>query len=194
MMESEEVVLTARQSLEPNESVLVLIDPQEKLMPYVENHQKVTDNMVLLIEATKVLSIPIVVTRQYSRGLGDIISPLKERLLDYANFIPDKLSFDCFQSEIFADALTGFGTILVAGVETHICVTQTVLSALRADYVVHVASDAVSSRSDLDWKIGLNRMERAGAVKSSTEMIVYELLKEAGTSEFRALLHLLRKR
>ncbi|MFW9915885.1 MAG: isochorismatase family protein [Candidatus Thorarchaeota archaeon] len=193
-MESEETLLTVHQSLEPNESVLVLIDPQEKLMPYVKNHQKVTENIILLIEATKVLSIPIVVTRQYSRGLGDIIAPLKERLLDYANIIPDKLSFDCFQSDIFADALTGFGTILVAGVETHICVNQTVLSALRADYDVHVASDAVSSRSDLDWEIGLNRMERAGAIKSSTEMIVYELLKEAGTPEFKALLPLLKNR
>jgi nicotinamidase-related amidase len=194
MMENEEVELISRQILESSESVLVMIDPQEKLMPYVKNHQKVTENMVLLIETTKVLGIPIVVTRQYSRGLGDIIYPLKERLLDYAHFIPDKLSFDCFQSDTFADALTGFSTALVAGVETHICVTQTVLSALRADYIVHIASDAVSSRTDLDWKIGLNRMERAGAVKSSTEMIVYELLKEAGTPEFKALLPLLKKR
>lgn len=187
-------MVVARQALEPNDSVLILIDPQEKLMPYVKNHQLVTNNIVLLIEIAKVLNIPIIATKQYSKGLGDIIPPIKDKLWDYAHFIHDKLSFDCFQSDDFADALMGFRTILVSGVEAHICVTQTVLSALRADYVVHVASDAVSSRTELDWKIGLNRMEVAGAVRSSSEMITYELLKEAGTPEFKKLLPLLRKR
>ncbi|MFX0114118.1 MAG: isochorismatase family protein [Candidatus Hodarchaeota archaeon] len=185
---------TTRGFIEVNDAVLIVIDPQEKLIPFVKNHEQVTDNLSLLIETAKVLNIPTVATKQYSKGLGDIISPLKEKLTGYGHFIPDKLSFDCFQSDAFADALMGFGTILVAGVETHICVTQTVLSALRAGYVVHIASDAVSSRTELDWQIGLNRMEQAGAIKSSTEMIVYELLKEAGTPEFKKLLPLLRNR
>ncbi|MFQ5976619.1 MAG: isochorismatase family protein [Candidatus Heimdallarchaeota archaeon] len=183
-----------RQALEPNDSVLILIDPQEKLMPFVKNHQQVTNNMVLLIETAKLLNLPIVATKQYSKGLGNIVPPIKDSIREYAHFIHDKLSFDCFQSDAFADALMGFRTILVAGIEAHICVTQTVLSALRADYVVHVASDAVSSRTELDWKIGLNRMERAGAIRSSSEMITYELLKEAGTPEFKKLLPLLRDR
>jgi len=179
--------------LDAVDCVLVVIDPQEKLIPFVQNREQIVMNIQLLVEAAKIFSIPVVVTRQYSKGLGNIVSPLKESMTEYAHFIPDKLSFDCFQSDTFTDALTG-ATMIICGVETHICVAQTVLSALGADYIVHVAADAVSSRSKIDWEIGLNRMERTGAIISSTEMIVYELLREAGSPEFKALLPFLRQR
>jgi nicotinamidase-related amidase len=82
--------------------------------------------------------------------------------------------------------------LVVAGVESHICVAQTVLGALQSGYLVHIAADAVCSRTRENWQIGLDRMERAGAVISSAEMAVYELLAKSGTPEFKAILPLLR--
>ena len=181
-------------SLEPSNCLLVVIDPQEKLMPLVLDSDLVTKNIILLVETAKVFNIPTVVTRQYSKGLGDIIIPIAKSLENFAHFIPDKLSFDCFQSEAFKEVVFGFKVLIICGVETHICVSQTVLSALSQDYSVHLASDAMSSRTKLDWEIGLNRMQKSGAIKSSTEMIVYELLKEAGNPEFKSLLPYLRDR
>ena len=108
----------------------------------------------------------------------------------------DKQMFSCFGSDVFCSLLKRMpghrNTVLLRGMESHICVTQTALGALREGYIVHVASDAVSSRSEWNWKIGLERMRAAGAVISSTEMVVYELLRSSGSPEFKELLPYLR--
>ena len=104
----------------------------------------------------------------------------------------DKLEFGCFGSDEFRSGLKMLpgnpNTLLLCGMETHICVTQTALGALNEGYLVHVASDAVGSRSEWNWKIGLDRMRAAGAVISSTEMMMYELLRCSGTQQFKELL------
>jgi nicotinamidase-related amidase len=129
-------------------------------------------------------------TTQYAKGLGETVS-------DVASLLPetqaiDKLLFSCFGSEAFCSVLKRLpdnrNTVLLCGMESHICVMQTALGALREGYLVHVASDAVSSRSEWNWKVGLNRMRDAGAVISSTEMIVYELLRTSGSPAFKELL------
>jgi nicotinamidase-related amidase len=100
--------------------------------------------------------------------------------------------FSCFGSDVFCSLLKRLpgnrNTLLLCGIESHICVTQTALGALREGYIAHVASDAVSSRTEWNWKIGLDRMRAAGAVISSTEMMVYELLRASGTPAFKELL------
>lgn len=104
----------------------------------------------------------------------------------------EKFAFSCFGSDVFCSAVKRLpgnrNTLILCGMESHICVAQTALAALREGYLVHVASDAVSSRTEWNWKIGLERMRSAGAVISSTEMVMYEALGSSGTSEFKAML------
>jgi nicotinamidase-related amidase len=104
----------------------------------------------------------------------------------------DKTLFSCFGSDVFCSVLKRLPgqrtTLLLCGMESHICVTQTALGALREGYLVHVASDAVSSRTEWNWKIGLDRMRAAGTVISSTEMMVYELMRSSSSAAFKELL------
>lgn len=173
---------------------LVIIDPQAKLMPAIFEADRVIRNCVLLLRLGQILSIPALATTQYAQGLGSLVSEIAcaaQRITPL-----DKTSFGCFGDEQFLARLKqnapGRDTLLVAGVESHVCVAQTVLGALNAGYTVHVARDAVSSRTRENWAAGLHRMDRAGAVISSTEMMVYELLGKSGTPEFKAILPLLK--
>ncbi len=184
----------ASRMLDRETSALVVIDPQTKLMPAIFEADRVTKNCVLLLRLSQILSIPTVLTTQYAQGLGPLVSEVACAASGVTPF--DKTSFGCFGSETFPGHLKkvapGRTTLLVAGVESHVCVAQTVLGALNAGFAVHVSRDATSSRTRENWEVGLNRMERAGAVISSTEMMVYELLGKSGTPEFKAILPLVR--
>ena len=179
----------ARRALEAERCALVVVDIQEKLLPPIFQKEALVRNTKLLIRATEVLKIPALVTTQYSRGLGSTV-PEIAALLPEANAI-DKDEFSCFGSDAFCTALKRLpdnrNTLLLCGMESHICVMQTALAALREGYIVHVASDAVSSRTEWNWKIGLSRMAAAGAVISSTEMMVYELMRSSASVASRRL-------
>lgn len=189
-----EIRNAASQILDPRNCVLLIIDPQTKLMPAIFEADRVTRNCALLLRLGQILSIPAILTTQYAQGLGPLVSEVACAAPGIAPL--DKKSFGCFGDErILAhlkEVAPGRGTLLVAGVESHVCVTQTVLEALNAGYVVHVAKDATSSRTIENWEGGLHRMDRAGAVISSTEMMIYELLGKSGTPEFKAILPLLK--
>ena len=184
----------ARRPLEADQCALIVVDIQQKLLPPIFNKEQLVKNSQLLIRLAKILELPILVTTQYSKGLGSTVPEIAS-LLEGVTAV-DKLEFGCFGSEQFRAQLQGLrgdrNTILVCGMETHICVMQTVLGALNAGYLVHVSSDAVGSRAEWNWKIGLERMKAAGAVMSSTEMMMYELLKCSGTAQFKELLQYLR--
>ena len=132
----------------------------------------------------------MIVTTQYSKGLGATVPEIASLLADVPAI--DKMEFGCFGSDPFRAKLKSLpgdrNTVLLCGMESHICVMQTALGALNEGYLVHVASDAVGSRAEWNWKIGLERMKSAGAVISSTEMMMYELLRCSGTAEFKELL------
>ena len=168
---------------------LVLVDLQYRLLASIHEPQRVINNSALLLRVAKILRLPVVLTTQYASGLGSI----HPEILNFTDGVRplDKTSFSCFGDPNFARHLSAeapqANTILLAGVESHICVAQTALGAIGAGYLVHVASDAVSSRTPANWHIGLDRMERAGAVIASTEMAAYELLGRAGTQEFKAI-------
>jgi nicotinamidase-related amidase len=134
------------------------------------------------------LKIPTIATTQYAKGLGSTVPELRSLVPDGI----DKKVFSCFGSDVFCSMLKRLpgrrNTLLLCGMESHICVMQTALNALREGYLVHVASDAVSSRSEWNWKIGLERMRAAGAVISSTEMMIYELLRSSDTAAFKQML------
>lgn len=180
--------------LDRNTVALVVIDVQAKLVPAIFEAERVINNLRLLLRLAQVLKLPTILTTQYSKGLGSLISEITEVAASIAPV--DKTTFGCFGDEDFRRSLKDRAphatTLLVGGIESHICVTQTVLGALAAGYLVHVAQDAVSSRTEENWRIGLKRMERAGAVTSSTEMMVYELLGRSDTPEFKAMLPLLK--
>jgi nicotinamidase-related amidase len=180
----------ARRALEAEQCALVLIDIQEKLLPPIFQKEVLVRNAQLLIRAAGILKIPALVSTQYAKGLGQTV-PEVASLLPGSEAI-DKTLFSCFGSDAFCSVLKRLrgqrNTLLLCGMESHICVTQTALAALREGYVVHVASDAVSSRTEWNWKIGLDRMRAAGAVISSTEMMTYELMRASSSAAFKELL------
>ena len=184
----------ARRILKPEECVLAVVDIQEKLLPPIFNKDQLVRNSQLLIRLAKILNLPIVTTTQYSKGLGGTVPEIASLLDGVA--IYDKLEFSCFGSDQFCGEMKSLpgsrNTLLVCGMEAHICVTQTVLAALNRGYLVHVAADAIGSRAESNWHIGLRRMEAAGAVISSTEMMMYELMRASGTPVFKEMLKYLK--
>ena len=180
----------ARRSLDAEQCALIVVDIQSKLLPPIFHKDELVRNSQLLIRAAGILKIPSVVSTQYAKGLGGTVPEIAS-LLPQAEPI-DKQLFSCFGSDVFCSLLKRLpgqrNTLLLCGMESHICVMQTALAALREGYLVHVASDAVSSRTEWNWKIGLERMRAAGAVISSTEMMIYELMKSSGSAAFKELL------
>jgi nicotinamidase-related amidase len=179
----------ARRVVKAEECALVVVDIQEKLLPPIFEKERLLKNAQLLVRLAGILDIPTVATTQYAKGLGETVADIKSLL---PNAAIDKQSFSCFSSDTFCSAMKRLpgqrNTVLLCGMESHICVSQTALAALREGYLVHVASDAVSSRTEWNWKIGLERMQAAGAVISSTEMMIYELLRGSGTEAFKEML------
>jgi nicotinamidase-related amidase len=180
----------ARRPLEAERCALIVVDIQEKLLPPIFENSRLLKNSQLLIRLAGILKIPALLTTQYAKGLGNTTPEIASLLPDAQPI--DKLMFSCFGSDAFCSMLKRLpgnrNTVLLCGMESHICVMQTALGALREGYIVHVASDAVSSRIEWNWKIGLERMRAAGAVISSTEMILYELLRSSGSPAFKELL------
>jgi nicotinamidase-related amidase len=184
---------TARRPLRVEDCVLTVIDIQEKLLPPIHEKERLARNSQLLVRLANILSLPAILTTQYSKGLGQTVPEIASLL---PNVKPvDKLEFGCFGNGEFCSAvslLAGRSTLLLCGMETHICVMQTALGALNQGLNVHVAADAVASRTELNWKLGLERMRAAGAVISSTEMMIYELLGKSGSPAFKEMLQYLK--
>ena len=179
-----------RRPLEAEQCALVVVDIQTKLLPPIFQKEQLVRNAELLIRAARILKIPAMISTQYAKGLGGTVPEIAS-LLPETEAI-DKLMFSCFGSDAFCTSLKRLPgnrtSLLLCGMESHICVAQTALAALREGYLVHVATDAVSSRAEWNWKIGLERMRAAGAVLSSTEMMTYELMRSSGSAAFKKLL------
>jgi len=184
----------ARNPLEAERCALLVVDIQARLLPPIFQKEQLIKNCQLLIRLAGILKLPALVTTQYAKGLGNTVPEIASLLPETQPI--DKQMFSCFGSDAFCSQLKRLpgnrNTVLLCGMESHICVTQTALAALREGYIAHVASDAVSSRTEWNWKIGLERMRAAGAVISSTEMIIYELLRSSGAPAFKELLPYLR--
>lgn len=179
--------------LDRNNAVLVVIDVQEKLCRAMDEkvlHRLVT-NTTILQEAAQELGIPVIATEQYVKGLGETLPALKERLPEAAM---EKMTFGCCGESAFPDRLKALGRkqILVTGMETHVCVLQTVLELLDSGYNVHLVKDAVMSRRTENWQVGVETCRDAGAVITSTEAALFQLLKVAGTEEFKKLAKLVK--
>lgn len=175
--------------MRPEDCALAVIDIQEKLLSAIFEKERLVRNAQLLVRLADILSLPIIVSTQYEKGLGKTIDEISMMLPTMKPV--DKLEFGCFGNSDYCSTvgkLENRNTLLLCGMESHICVMQTALGALTQGLNVHVAADAVSSRTEMNWKIGLNRMQAAGAVISSTEMMIYELLGKSGTRAFKEML------
>jgi len=172
---------------------LILIDVQEAFRPVIDGFDDVVRNCGILAEGFGVLGRPVLVSVQYPKGLGETVPELAERFPEGTTMV-EKLRFSACGVEGFDEALAAAGCTdwVVGGIETHVCVNQTVLDLLARDYRVHVAGDAVSSRAPANRALAMERMEAAGAAITSTEMALFEMLEVAGTDEFKAISRLVR--
>ncbi|MGC8667574.1 MAG: isochorismatase family protein [Chthonomonadales bacterium] len=180
--------------LQPDASVLVVIDLQEPFLRNVWQRGRVVRNAGLLIRGCGILGVPVLPTLQYARRMGGVIPEIAGVLPPRCNPV-DKLCFSCAGSADFVGRLERAGRrqVILCGVETHICVCQTALDLVQAGYQVHVAADAVSSRGELNWRLGLKRIEQGGAFTVSTEGVLYELMVRAGTAEFKQIVDLVKE-
>lgn len=175
--------------LSKDDSVLVIIDMQERLLPVIAESERVVENVVKLIKFARIIGLPVVLTEQ--QKLGDTLPEIRREL---GNIQPiTKIEFDCFGSGAFTERISQLNRkgLIIAGIEAHVCVAQTALHALSR-YAVHVVSDAVSSRSLHNWEIALQRIRQQGAIITSTEMVIYEVLEKAGTDTFKQVLKLIK--
>ncbi len=179
--------------LDRSQAVLVVVDVQEKLCRAMDEKvlEKLTANIAILQEAGRVLGFPALATEQYVKGLGATLPVLKERLAEPAI---EKMTFSSCGEEPFPARLKSLGRqqVIVTGMEAHVCVLQTVIELLDAGYHVHLVQDAVMSRRKENWKVGVRAAAAAGAVITSTETALFQLLRVAGSEEFKTLARLVK--
>jgi len=168
--------------LDRERAALVVIDVQEAFRKALSDFEAVTAATGTLIEGAKTVGIPIVVTEQYPKGLGHTVPEVAEHLPDDVEPI-EKVCFSAAEADGFE--LGARDQVLVCGIETHVCVNQSVLDLLDRDLEVHVARDAVGSRSTENKELGLHKVERAGAVLTSVETALFELVGRAGNDDFK---------
>ena len=178
--------------LRRGESMLLVVDFQEKLLAAFKEPGKIVQSCAKLIKFSKIMGLPIVWTEQYPKGLGATVDEIKAELSDLEPV--EKLTFSCFGEPRFAESLSSHEAkqIMVCGIETHICVEQTVLDAIACGYQAHVITDACASRNKTDHKAGLRKMENAGAVSTCVEAAMYEILERSDAAEFRDVLQLVK--
>jgi nicotinamidase-related amidase len=168
-------------------TLLLVVDVQQRLAPVIDRNDTVMANCARLIEGCRVLGVPLLVSEQYPRGLGETVEHLRSLASD--DEVAEKITFSCLRDRPLAERMaeSGRDTLLVCGMEAHVCVTQTVLDALDEGYHVQVAADAVGSRCPDNRTVALARMAREGATVTTTESALFELLKKAGTVEFKKI-------
>jgi nicotinamidase-related amidase len=177
--------------LKRSETVLMVVDIQEKLIPVIQEKAALFANVNKLLAGMNILKVATIITEQYSKGLGHTCSEIE--LTDNHHII-EKI---CFSSLLSNDVLfklkeLNARSLILTGVEAHICVLKTALDALKHGLEVHVVADAISSRKSFDKEIAIERMRQAGAFIATTEMVLFQLMDEAGTAEFKQISKLIK--
>jgi nicotinamidase-related amidase len=177
-----------------DDSCLIVIDMQERLVPAMQAPARTIRNARVLITAARELAVPVLLTEQYPKGLGRTVPELAKAAAEASAMILPKMHFSCMEDPGFAAAFkaTGRRQAVIAGMEAHICVMQTAVSLMDQGYEVFVVTDATSSRTLESEKACLDRLQASGAGIVTTEMVVFEWLGRAGTPAFRALLPLIK--
>lgn len=173
--------------LDKDNAAFVIIDIQDRLAAAMKTKDEVINNCLHIIELCKMINMPLIVTEQYPKGLGQTVKEIREALPIYQPL--EKLSFNCCEEPVFMNEIRNLKrkNIIVTGMETHICVLQTCIGLLNEGFNVHLVQDGVSSRAKKNWKTGVEFMRDSGAVITCTETVLFQLLKTAGTDEFKAI-------
>ncbi|MCX6278771.1 MAG: hydrolase [Bacteroidetes bacterium] len=173
--------------INPNNVACLVIDFQERIFPAIHEHEKLSRTVPILLEGLKTLEIPIFVTEQYVKGLGQTV-PEIARSIEGINRI-EKSSFSCCDEPRFMLELANSGkdNVIVCGIESHVCVLQTVIDLKQHGYHPIVVEDCISSRKENDKKIALLRMQQEGAIITTYEAILFELLRRSGGETFKAI-------
>lgn len=178
-------------TLNREESTIMIIDIQERLVAAMNRKDQVINNAKILIQCAKVMDIPIIYTEQYPKGLGHTIEELSQIIEDGQRF--EKVDFSAYTEDVKgALEKANRKKIIIIGMETHVCVYQTVRDLLLNGYEVFVVNDGVASRTEENYLNGLDIMQKMGAVITNTEMVVFDLLKRAGTDEFKTMSKLIK--
>ena len=178
--------------LEKEDTGLVIVDVQDKLMPVIERREEITKNIIMLVHLARLFNLPILLTEQHSKWLGSTLQEIREVLPEYSPV--EKIDFNCCAVDLFNRNLERMGlkNIILAGVESHICIMQTCIGLLAKGYQIHIPQDAVGSRKEENRQVGLELMRGVGAVITSTETVIYQILKRGNTKEFREMLKLVK--
>ena len=187
--------MTHPMAIAREQAAIVVIDVQERLFPVMDadHREEVMRNLKILAAVARRLSVPMLVTEQYPKGLGHTLQELKEALP--ADLEPiEKVAFSCWSVDAFRALLTATGArqLILAGIEAHVCVLMSALDLLAAGYRVQVVADAVTSRTQANWRLSMALLRQAGAVVTTTETALFQLLGRADSDDFRELARLIR--
>lgn len=177
--------------LAPTDSALLIIDVQEKLLPAIPGVPQLLTNLSFILDAAHVVGVPILATEQYPKGLGPTHPAITDRLTAHR---PAKVVFSCGGVPEVIAGLAGRPSVVLAGIEAHVCVLQTALDLLSRGLRVFVAADAVASRDEFDRRIALRRLDQAGAVLTTVETAAFEWLGTAASPGFKAMSKLVQDR
>ncbi|MFZ4520338.1 MAG: hydrolase [Bacteroidales bacterium] len=168
-------------------TVLVVIDFQERIFPAINGHEQLSKNVPLLIEGLKALEVPIIVTEQYVKGLGPTVPEIAKKLEGIERI--EKASFSCCDEPRFMMELASSGKdfVIIAGIESHVCVLQTVIDLQQNGYHPVVVEDCISSRNPNDKLMAIERMRKEGVILTTYEAILFELLRYSGGETFKAI-------
>lgn len=176
--------IRSRELLSRDDSRLLIVDVQEKFVPVIPVAEQLITNCRKLIQGAQILGVPVAATEQYPRGLGATVPELAELLPER----PEKLRFSCAECLNWAAAGNDDRSkVVVAGIETHVCILQTALDLMAMGYEVYLPVDALASRHKHDWRFALERMANSGAVVTTTEAVLFEWCEVAGTDEFKQI-------
>lgn len=180
-------------SLELTRTALVIVDLQEAFRTKIRDFEEITERVRILVEAAKLLGVLIIVTEQYPKGLGHTATVISEALPQGQSVI-EKTTFSSCGATAFYEQLNRkqIGQVLVCGIEAHICVNQTVHDLLANGYQVHLIVDCISSRNKTDRKAGFAKMQASGAISSSVELALFELMRDAKHEQFKAIQRLIK--
>ncbi len=165
----------------------IQIDVQERLFPFISNNEELERNLVTLVKGLKLHKVPMIVNEQYKKGLGDTIPSLKELLVDYPHF--EKLTFSCCGQEDGLAKIKSLGkkNIILAGIETHVCVLQTAMDLLEEGFQAILVVDCVNSRKESDKQVAIDRMIQAGVIPTTYESLLFELTVNAKNENFKEI-------
>ena len=169
------------------DALFCLVDVQERLYPHVTNKDEIEKNLITLVKGLKVLSVPFIVNEQYKKGIGETIPSLRELVDEYPHF--EKTTFSCYKNEETIDAINEMNkkVVIVAGIETHVCVLQTCIDLLEGGFEVVLVTDCCTSRKQNDTDVAIARLTQASEKTKNYESLLFELTLNAKNPCFKEI-------